>query len=221
MRSDRFEVFVDMRTQIAVPPVPLARIRTAAARSNAGVRPRRAGFIASLIAGAGVVVVTVGAGVWSEARILFPSSGGVKIVSDYTEFSMLPPPVEKVQAAVRAANFPVILPSGFPGSDRPTRMATFGKRAIYAIYLGYKIRDARPRSGIAFILSRADAMDSAQHPNGVVDAPFGGSFFTGTPPGGHRIIWKIGGESVLVLRGTATSAELSAIHRAMLAQAPR
>jgi hypothetical protein len=222
MQSDLSDAFLDARRRIAVPPVPLARIRDAAAAAHHDVpiRTHRKGIVASLMTGAAVVAVTVAAaaGVWHGVHVSFSPSGTSIITSDIAT-DTLSPTIEQVRAAARRANFPVILPAGLPGDDLPLqmfmmRMKTGGQSAIA---LTYKLPGRRGDSAhfLTFVLAGSETqVDSGQAIPGM------STTHSGRTVGKGELLWKIGHEYVIVFQSAATPAELEKIHRAMLAQVP-
>lgn len=221
MQSDLSDALNDARRRIAVPPVPLARIRTAAAaHQDVPMRARSKGIVASLMTGAAVVAVTVAAaaGVWHGVHVSFSPSGNSIITSDIAT-DTLSPTIEQVRAAARRANFPVILPAGLPGDGLPLqmfamRMKTGGQSVITLIY---KLPGVRGSSAhfLTFVLAGSETqLDSGQAIPGI------STTHSGRTIGKGELLWKIGHEYVIVFRNTATSAELEKIHRAMLAQVP-
>ena len=222
MQSDLSDAFLYARRQITVPPVPLAHIRDAAAAPHdVPTHARRKGFVASFMTGAAVVAVTVAAaaGVWHGVHVFFSPSGGSMVTSDFAT-DTLSPTIEQVRAAVRQANFPIILPAGLPGDGLPLQMYTMQMKTggQSAITLTYKLPGGRRGSDhfLSFILGGSETLASSEK-----TIPGVPTTHSGRTAGKGNILWKIGHEYVIVMKSAATPAELEKIHRAMLAQVPR
>jgi hypothetical protein len=221
MQSDLSDAFLDARRRIAAPPVPLARIRdAAAAHHDVPTRAHRKSFVASLMTGAAVVAVTVAAAasVWHGVDVYFSPSGDSMLMGNSAVYT-LSPTVEEVRAAARRAKFPVILPAGLPADSLPLQMVTMqaDTGGQSAIGLTYNLSGASRRSHhfLSFVLAGSETLAS---PGKTIP----GIPKTHTPRavGKHDILWKIGREYVIVTQNATTPAELEKIHRAMLAHVP-
>jgi len=138
MRSDFAAACKITKSKIAVPPVPIEMIRSAAAHPQPAWSHRP--FVAACAAIA--ATVTLGAGVafggkiLSGIRIWLPPTGNAAIVADRLSLSMRPT-AESVRAFVAHAPFRLILPTGLPRGARLRSIGTLsgdGRRVLMLMY---------------------------------------------------------------------------------------
>lgn len=219
MQSDLLALCRDARTRIDVPAVPLDAIRSAAQpdRIIPG-RPRWKIWTLSLLSVASIAAAAAAA-TWYGTHVTL-TSGAVTLSADRITAKFRNASSKDVSAAVRSANFPVILPAGLPNGTRMTSVFTAGPSAVM---LGYSLPGAwRASRHLVYILLANPAIvsnsSSSTNPAGKItlrvpalDLP------SSRPP----IRWRVGGEEVIVGNNTLTPSELARVKNAMLASARR
>ena len=154
MRSDFAAACKTAKSKIIIPPVPIERIRSVAARPQPGWSRRP--FVAACAAIAAMVAlgagVAFGGKILSGIHIWLPPAGNATIMADRISFGARPT-AESVREIVASAPFHLILPTGLP---RGTRLRTIGTlsgagRRIFMLNYEYPIATG-PRRGFATVM---------------------------------------------------------------------
>lgn len=196
------------RLSVAVPQIPLAAIRDAAQqRSSPNERPAR--IIAGILAGVVILGAAAAAELWKGTHVSFGPSGALH-VSTVEEFRIKNNPTQDdLRSIARRATFPVQFPAGLPAGTTVGQIG-FGPSILF---LNYNLPGAWRRSShlLPIVLVDPRALTSPRSPHAFA--------FRWLAKGSVR--WSIGRELVIVMRSTATPAELENIKRTMLTQALR
>lgn len=145
MQSNFSEACRDTRAGIAVPPVPLAAIRSRAAQT---ATPRRAAHLrAVVIAGFAVALLAAVTATWEQTRV-WVGDGHVLVTAEHGAMIHNPTAAD-LRSAAQAADFPVVLPTGLPDGSVPITLFKGGKSALM---IEYRLPGARNHSNIAWVV---------------------------------------------------------------------
>lgn len=208
MQSKFHSMCESARASVAVPQIPLAAIRDAAQRrSSPNKRPGR--IAAGVLAGAVVLGAAAAAELWKGTNVSFGPSGAMH-VSTTEEFRVENNPTpDDLQNIARRATFPVQLPAGLPAGTTVGQIG-FGPSILY---LNYNLPGAWRRSNHLLPIVLVDPR--------TLTSPRSSHAFAMRWRAKGSVQWHIGRELVIVMRSTATPAELENIKRTMLTQALR
>lgn len=220
MQSDFRSMFQAAQATICVPPLPLPQIRERAlARAVPHRRLKAKAVIATIAAGLSIFAVALAADRWGETHLSASPTGGLQVDTNGCDGCkpMLRPNATAIRAAVKQAAFPVTLPAGLPGDVSPTMVWNIGTGALL---LAYDLPGAARRSDHLMEIVLTAPRTSARS-----DADRRLKYHLVLLDRGRRAVarsqrarWRVGGEDVLVLADTVTTAELARMKAAMLAE---
>jgi hypothetical protein len=197
------------RLCIVVPEIPLAAIRSAAQLPpSSSKRPKR--IVAGILAGMVILGAAAAAELWKGAHVSFGPSGAMHL-STVDEFRLKKnPTTDDLRNIARRARFPVQFPGGLPPG---TTIAEIGYGPSILL-VDYNLPGAWRRSNhlLRIVLADPRALTSPSSPHAFV-------FRIGGLAAKGSVQWSIGRELVIVMRSTATPAELENIRRTMLTEA--
>lgn len=218
MRSDFAAACKTAKSKIIVPPVPIERIRSGAARPQPGWSRRP--FVAACAAI--TAMVALGAGVAFGGKILsgihiwLPPAGNATIMADRISLAGRPT-AESMREIVASAAFRLILPTGLPQGTRLRTVATLSGagRRIFMLSYEYPIATG-PGRGFATVMLSGRSFPFAQ-----TAPPF-------RPIGIRPVIamrvhkpvrWFVGREEILVW-SSLTAQQVARMRAAMAATTP-
>lgn len=215
MQSNVDSVCKAARERIAIPPIPLAAIRNAAAQREEP-KPRKpwAGSIAAMLAGSALLAAAAGAAVWSSTHVSVNPSGMFEVHARKAS-SRKNPTTAELRALTQRADFPVVLPTGLPAGTTLEAVSMFDSSALM---LTYGLPGAWRRSDhlLPVVLANPHSVGggSPKNTNRSLQLLIGRK-------GSGAQQWTIGGEKVMVMSSTMTPAELARMKHAMLATSRR
>ena len=214
MQSDFALSCKSAREAITVPAIPLDSILSAAherPHRRAGSRRRR---VLAGIGGLSLVAATAAAGVLGHAQLSLSPAGIAVVHFDTFSRPVRHPQEADFQQAARAVNFPAVFPKGLPEGTVAHSLTVFGADALRIIY---DLPGAQRRSNHLLFVFLANPKAVVPLDANAARDKYGLS--VGQTKGNGAVQWTVGGEKVVVLKSTITSAELARFKAAMTAQA--
>ncbi len=215
MQSDFALSCKTARDAVAVPAIPLDAILSAAherPHRRAGSRGRR--VIAGIVGGLSLVAGAAAAGVVGHVQLSLSPAGVAVVRFDTFSRPVRYPREADFQQAARAVNFPTVFPKGLPKGTVAQYLTVFGADALGIIY---DLPGAQRRSNHLLFVFLANPKAVVPLDANAARDKFGLSL--GQTKGNGAVQWTVGGEKVIVLKSTITSAELARFKAAMTAQA--
>jgi hypothetical protein len=216
MQSDFALSCKSARAAIAVPAIPLDAILSGAQdrpRRRAGSRRR---VFAGIAVGLSMAAAAAAAQLLGHAQISISPSGTALVQyspGGPSKRHVSHPQAADFQRAARAMNFPVVFPKGLPEGTVADSLTVFGDNALGIVY---DLPGAQRRSNHLLFVFLANP--KAVVPIDAKPARAKYELLVGQKKG-NGAEWTVGGEKVVVLKSTITSAELAHFKAVMTAQA--
>jgi hypothetical protein len=220
--SELLERFQSARNSVAVPAVPLGRIRDAAlSRKPRAGRGKIvfAGVVAGLMLAAAATAATA---TWMQTHVVADGTHPLVIEGngDGKVIYKKNPTDADFREAARNADFPVTLPAGLPPGTVARQLFRSGKSAIL---ISYDLPGAWRADNHMMWIVLANPKSMQNYSQSRAGSPALTSNYAelAGEAGKGNTFWKVGGETVVFPKSTATAEEYARIKAAMSSEVTR